>query len=99
MAGIKAHRDGDSRTCGAKTTVQGQDNVYVNGKLWAVDQDPNNHGAGNLDAAHGRTVRVNGKGVIVHAPDDAEQDNLCQPLGGDHCSPKTDQGSDNVLAY
>lgn len=93
-----AHRNGDLRTCGAATTVAGQSTVFVNGKLWAVNGDPNSHGAGGLIKS-GSTVFVEGINVIVHAPDSAAPDNLCEPLGGQHCSPKTNQGSDNVYAY
>jgi uncharacterized Zn-binding protein involved in type VI secretion len=40
----KVHRNGDSRACGASTTVTGQSTVYVNNKLVAVQNDPNSHG-------------------------------------------------------
>lgn len=61
----KVHRHGDSRFCGATTIVQGQSNVYVNGKLWAVEGDPNTHVLGNLISVVGSTVKINGKKVIV----------------------------------
>lgn len=95
---IKAHRNGDSRNCGATTVVQNQSTVFVNGRLWAVQASQNSHGAGGLIAS-GTTVFVEGKNVIVHSPDSASQDNLCPPLGGNHCNPKTAQGSDDVFAY
>jgi uncharacterized Zn-binding protein involved in type VI secretion len=94
----KAHRDGDSRSCGATTVVQNQSTVFVNGKLWAVKGSVNSHGSGGLINS-GSTVTINGIPVIVHAPDNAQPDNLCPPLGGEHCDPKTAEGSDNVFCY
>jgi hypothetical protein len=35
-----SHRKTDKRACGAGTVVVGQDFVFVNGKLWAVKNDP-----------------------------------------------------------
>jgi uncharacterized Zn-binding protein involved in type VI secretion len=62
----RAHRDSDSRTCGAKTVVSGQGNVYVEGKLWAVNGDKNNHGnSGPLRSVVGSTVKINNIRVIV----------------------------------
>lgn len=92
-----AHRDGDSRACGAVTTVQGQSTVFVNGRLWAVDGDPNSHGAGELNASV-TTVTINGKPVIVHAADSAAPDVLCFTVGGPHCAPSTAAGSGDVSA-
>ena len=43
-----AHRDKDSRDCGASTIVSNQKTTKVNGKLWAVEGDPNDHGNGAL---------------------------------------------------
>lgn len=90
----QAHREGDNRACGAKTVVVGQKNVFVNGKLWAVEDDPNTHTAGGLIAS-GSTVFINGKKVIVNKPDVAKVD------GADHAgaADETAQGSDNVFAY
>ena len=70
---IKAHRDGDARVCGASTVVTGQSTVFVNGKLWAVDNDPNSHGGGEL-APVDAGVYVEGKPVVVHRPDTAAID-------------------------
>ena len=93
---LKAHRDGDLRACGATTIVEGQSSVYVNGKLWAVDNDPNSHGAGNLDANDTETVFIEGKPVVTHTPDQGKnQDNLLH----DTSEVETAEGSDNVLAY
>lgn len=94
----KAHRHGDSRICGASTVVQNQSTVFVNGKLWAVKDSENSHGAGGLINTTGSSIYIEGKPVIVHGPDDAKPDNLC-PQSPPHCNPKTAQGSDNVFGY
>lgn len=73
-----AHRNGDLRDCGATTVVEGQSTVFCDGQLWAVLNDPNDHGEGRLINS-GTTVFINGKPVIVHAPDMATPDNLCAP--------------------
>jgi hypothetical protein len=93
-----AHRHGDLRVCGATTDVVGQSKVKVNGKLWAVKDDPNTHGNGKLINS-GTTVRIEGKFVIVHAADSASADDKCIPEGPPHCSPDTAQGSDDVSCY
>ncbi len=93
-----AHRNGDSRICGAATVVVGQSTVSVNGRLWAVHGDPNSHGAGNLIPT-GSTVSIEGKLVIVHSPDNANPDSLCPLIGDPHCNPKTASASPNVSAY
>lgn len=93
-----AHRHGDSRTCGATTIVSGQSSVYVNGQLWAVEGDQNSHGSGALQAS-GSTIKINGKNIIVNAPDSASADNLCPIVGGPHCAPATASGSGDVSAY
>jgi hypothetical protein len=92
-----AHRHGDARTCGATTVVVGQSSTYVNGKLWAVEGDINSHGDGQLIASVA-AVKIEGKRVIVHAPDDAVPDDLCLPLGGAHCEPMTASGSGDTFA-
>jgi len=92
----KAHRNGDSRACGASTIVVGQSTVYVNGALWAVDNDPNSHGAGNLDANDTETVIINGKPVVTHTPDPGHvSDNLTHTPS----AVRTAQGSPDVFAY
>lgn len=93
---IPVHRDTDSRTCGATTTVSNQSTVYANNLLIAVNGDPNSHGAGNLIAGC-KEVYVEGKLVVNHTPDSSSADNLCPPLGGDHCGPDTAQGSPTVF--
>jgi hypothetical protein len=47
----------------------------------------------------GQTVFIEGKRVIVHTPDHASADGLCPLLGGEHCDPKTAEGSPNVFSY
>lgn len=93
-----AHRHDDLRSCGATTVVNGQGTVTVNGKLWAVDDDPNSHGSGGLIPS-GSTVTIEGKLVIVHSADSAKPDNLCPVIGPPHCIPETAQGSSDVSAY
>jgi hypothetical protein len=80
-----SHRDGDSRACGASTTVTGQDFVIVEGALWAVNGDPNNHGQGDLITSNG-WLRISGLGIIV-AGNSAQADDLCPIIGGPHCAP------------
>lgn len=72
------HRINDSRTCGAVTVQQGQDFVTVDGKLWAVENDPDSHGNGQL--IHSQNyITINGKLVILKGdsakPDDAGHSN------------------------
>lgn len=99
MAQFGAHKHGDLRTCGATTVVIGQSSVFVNNELWAVEGDINTHGNGQLIPVTGNSIYVENKLVIVHGPDDASPDDLCPPLGGDHCEPKTAQGSDDLILY
>lgn len=91
------HRDTDARICGAKTTVQNQSSVYVNGLLWAVDDSHNDHGNGGLIPT-GTTVEIEGKKVIVHTPDHSRPDNRC-PEAPPHCDPETAQGSPDDFTY
>jgi hypothetical protein len=93
-----AHRQDDPRVCGATTVVVGQTTTFVDGKLWAVKDDINTDGNGQLIPS-GTSVFIQGKPVIVHRPDDAEQDDLCLPIGEPHCDPKTDAGSGKTFAY
>jgi len=90
----KAHRNADPRACGAETIVVGQSTVFVNGQLWAVEDDPNTHGGGGLIPT-GTTVFIEGKPVIVHTPDLAKIDGLDHVAADD----ETATGSDNVFAY
>ena len=89
-----AHRNGDLRECGATTVVVGQSTVFVNGKLWAVEDDINDHNNGELIAS-GSSVFIEGKPVIVHRPDLAKMD------GAGHVGTEdqTAEGSGDVFAY
>jgi len=89
-----AHCNGQLRVCGATTVVEGQENVWVNDELWAVDEDPNSHGNGNL-VSGSLNVFINDRLVINNSPDEALADGLC-PLPP-HCAPSTDEGSENVF--
>lgn len=93
-----AHRNDDSRSCGAVTVVTNQLTVTVNGELWATLGDPNSHGGGGLVNTTGSTVTIGGLPVIVNGPDHAVPDALC-PFPATHCDPFTTQGSSNVKAY
>ena len=91
-----AHRNGDSRFCGASTIVSGQGTVRVNGKLWAVNGDPESHGGGNLIAVYGaKNVRINGKLVICAVGDNASGDNALHPAPSTRPRGK----STNVFVY
>jgi hypothetical protein len=93
-----AHRHGDARACGATTVVVGNSTTFVDGKLWAVEGDINTDGNGQLIPS-GSAVYIQGKPVIVNAPDDAVPDDKCLPFGGAHCEPKTAGGSGATFAY
>jgi hypothetical protein len=71
-----AHRDGDSRFCGASTIVTGQSTVFVNGILWAVIGDKDTHcNEGDLDPIYGSlNVYAEGKLVICAMGDTASPD-------------------------
>lgn len=96
MTGIPAHRHGDLRVCGATTVVVQQSFCKVNGRLWALDGDPNSHGDGQL--VHSQSfVKVSGIPVIIHLPDTAVPDDLCPILDTNHCQPDTAEGSPNTF--
>ena len=86
-----AHRQGDNRSCGATTVVAGQSTVFVEGKLFSVNGDPNSHGSGALIAS-GSTVRINNLPIIV-VGDNASPDSLA------HTNPSAATGSGTVSAY
>lgn len=91
-----AHRDTDKRFCDALTTVINQHNVYVNGLLWAVENDPETHGHGELiPVVPPKNVYINGKHVICAIGDTAYPDDAFHPL------PPTDplEHSPNVFVY
>ena len=89
------HRDTDPRVCGAATTVIGQNNVFANNLLIAVNADTCNHAAGALQASANK-VTAGGKCVVLNKPDLAAPDGLCPLLNALHCAPVTNGGSDNV---
>lgn len=93
-----AHRNGDSRYCGAATIVSGQSTVYVNGKLWAVVGDIDSHSGGALIAAYG-SLDVYAEGILVIvAPGDHAGS---EPIPPWHPSPATwpNTGSPDTYAY
>ena len=75
---VQVHRHGDSRACGATTVVGGQDFVFVDDKLWAVEGDPCSHGGGGLIAGKIVAVYINGKRAIGNG-DSAPDDDLGDP--------------------
>jgi len=86
MAGKPAHRNGDLRSCDATTTVLLQTKVFVNSKLWAVKDDINSHGNGQLIPTYNK-IYINGIKAIMDVPDNAKPDNA------GHTNPMTAQGS------
>ena len=90
-----AHRNGDSRSCGA-TTVASQSTVLVNGKAWAVDGDSNSHGGGSLTSSISN-VLIGGKPVCVSG-DVGAVDSLYDPLTApQHITTNATNGSPNVF--
>lgn len=96
-----AHRDTDSRFCGAKTIVTQQGTVKVNGLLWAVEGDYDTHcNQGNLIAVYGaKNVYISNKLVICGMGDIATPDKaacfILHPTG-----PTNPKGhSPNVVVY
>lgn len=89
-----AHRDDDSRFCGAKTIVVGQNKVRVEGKLWAVEGDIDTHcNQGSLSATYGAgNIRISGKKVICAVGDSASSDRL-------GCIVKHPAGATNPLGH
>ena len=96
-----AHRDTDVRFCGAETKVTGQNAVLVDGLLWAVEGDKDNHcDGGALSAVYGSMcVEIGGKKVICAMGDTAAPDRAgCEVV---HPSGATNPlgHSYNVLVY
>ena len=87
----RAHRKDDKRDCGAKTVVVGQSTVFVNGRLWAVKDDPNDHGDGQLIPGGSLTVYAEGKLVIIKG-------DSARPDDAGHADPKADESSSDVFA-
>ena len=80
------HRNNDARSCGAKTQVQGQTTVFMNGELVSVQDDPNTHGAGNLKADNNDgSIRAGGKTVVLvgsNSDSDNQSHNNSAATGG-----------------
>lgn len=76
-----AHRDTDDRICRAVTNAALQSTVKINGLLAAVEGDVNSHGAGQLQAAIKKTIRIEGILVICAPGDHAAADNYPHPAG------------------
>ena len=90
-----AHRQDDTRFCGALTVVTNQSTVTVEDKLWSVEGDQNSHTGGNLRAVYGdKNVYIEDKLVIVSQGDEALPDSI-------HPEPDTwpNSSSGTVSAY
>lgn len=96
---IPVHRNHDKRRCGASTIVTGQINVFVNGLLASVQDDPNTHGNGELNASvNDGTIFVNNKKLVLLGSS-AKNDrhvHFSHPTG--HPNPFAASGSPNVFA-
>ncbi len=97
-----AHRDTDKRFCDAKTIVTGQSKVLVNGLLWAVEGDKDDHcNEGALSAVYGsKCIEISGKKIICAMGDTAASDHKnCEPP--EHPAGSTDPlgHSYDVLVY
>jgi len=98
MATLPVHRHGDLRSCGATTVVTGQSNVFINGKLVSVKDDPNTHKRGELTAGNNDgSVFINGKPIVL-LNSGAKPDLLCAPIGPPHCNPMATTASPDVFA-
>ena len=93
----KAHLDTQGRTCGATTTVENQSSVTVDSLLWAIKDTTNSHGGGGLIPSV-TDVPIEGSLVIIHAPANANPDDLC-PFPPVHCNPQTAEGFADVTVY
>ena len=93
----QVHRNGDLRVCGATTVVSGQNFVFVDDKLWAVEGDKNSDGDGGLIPSNIAAIYINGKRVIGKG-DHANPDLLCKKKGPPHCDPYASTGDSNVTA-
>ncbi len=72
------HLENQKRVCNALTVVEGQSSVTFEGRLWAVEGDPNTHMDGRLIAST-MDITIEGRRVIVHLPDIATPDDLFHP--------------------
>lgn len=89
-----AHRDGDTRFCGATTKVIGQNAVVVNNKLWAVEGDIDTHcDQGSLSAVYGPPkIKIGDKYIICGVGDIAAPDRA-------GCKVKHPTGATNPLGH
>lgn len=89
-----AHRDDDERVCSGTTIASGQSTVFVDNKLWAVEDDVSSHGDGKLISVTGSSVLVENKKPIVLG-DEAEGDLLFHLPA----TTKPGEASETVFAY
>ena len=94
------HCDKKSRFCGATTQVTGQNSVYVNNKLVAVEGDRDDHSnLGDLIQQYGEgNIFINNIKIIVGPGDKAQPDSIGIVQ---HPFSPTDpaEGSQDVFAY
>jgi len=97
----KAHRNGDSRFCGASTIVSGQSTVYVNNRLWAVEGDKDTHcNMGALIAVYGPpTVKLENKFAICAVGDSAAPDLLSCIFPHPSAATRPRDGSPDTFIY
>ena len=91
-----AHREDDTRYCGAKTEVIQQSTVFVNDRLWAVQGDTCDHADGFLYADYGaKNIYVENKLIICAPGDKATPDDF------GHTSPLVDPetSSSDTIVY
>lgn len=97
---VPVHRNTDGRSCGAKTTVTGQSNVFANSLLVSVQGDLNTHGEGALGATvNGGTVFVNGKKMVLQGSASGHDSKSHRLFGRrPHINPRATGGSPDVFA-
>ena len=69
-----AHKEQDQREGGATTISQGQSFVEIGGKKWAVENDPDTAGGGELIPSK-TYITISGKAIIVDK-DEAKPDRI-----------------------
>ncbi len=92
---MQVHRQYDLRTCGATTVAQQQFSVYCEDVLVAVEGDPNTDGGGDLTPVN-FGVYVEDK-LIAYNGSPAVSDSSCFVIGGNHCYPYANEGSNTVF--
>jgi uncharacterized Zn-binding protein involved in type VI secretion len=68
----QSHRHGDLRTDAETTVVSGQSFVTIDGKLWAVQNDQDTAGGGQLISSTS-WITIDGKPIIING-DKAQPD-------------------------